>query len=387
LRLVLLATLLSVAVVLVFAEGLQRLSDWRKEVRRAERKDPYALLGVTPEGDPIYGDTKRGQMRMELTPHMLFATRPDQQLQGVRINAQGFRGADWNVARRPGVRRVIALGGSTAFGKEAHSDDRTWAADLERRLSESAPTEVLNAGVIAFDSNQERILLASRLLQYSPDLLIFFDGWNDFFNGGLARDGYGLQPPHFWELVDAIHRGQQVFRNVLRLSAFYRSVEEKLPGWRLALGLDEPVDRGYGRFEYRPEAVARYGRNLELMIRLGRAYGAASLVVTQPEIFQRRVPTDYEQHKRDQLELDGYADYARAHYAEYAAIARTVAAAEGVPFVVTDGIFDDLEGEVFTDLVHLTEHGQRKVAEVLAEPVERALRAHASRGAADRSAR
>lgn len=380
-RVKVLALLLVAAALLVFAECVQRASDWRKESHRADRKDPYSLRGVTPSGPLIRGDAKRGQLVLELTPHLLFVNRPGQQLQGVTINAQGFRGPDWQLAKPPGVRRIVALGGSTAFGKAATSDAQVWSAVLERTLAAHAPTEVLNAGVIGFDSAQEMILLASQLLDYQPDLVLFFDGWNDFFNGGQIPDGHGVEHPHFREVDAAIARGQQVFHNLLRFSAFYRGIERKLPGWRLALGIDAPEERGYGRFRHREDAVARYGKNLERMIRLARAYGAASLVAPQPEIFQRSAPTPFEQHKRDQLEEDGYARYARARYRDYLAIARQVADAEGVPFVDTSAIFEDIAEDVFTDLCHLTDRGQARVAEVFAPAAERAL---ANGGAPDR---
>ena len=106
LRVKLLAVLLLLSVVLGFAEVVQRLSDWRKEARRAGRDDPYALVGVTRSGDPVRGDAVRGRLLMELTPHLLFVTQPDQRLRGLRINAQGFRGADWRLEKRSGVRRV-----------------------------------------------------------------------------------------------------------------------------------------------------------------------------------------------------------------------------------------------------------------------------------------
>jgi lysophospholipase L1-like esterase len=237
---------------------------------------------------------------------------------------------------------------------------------------------VLNAGVIGFDSQQEMILLASELLDYRPDLVLFFDGWNDFYNGGQSPDERGVEHPHFRDVDAAIARGQQPFRNLLRYSAFYRALERKLPGWRLALGIDAPEERGYGRFRHREDAALRYGRNLERMIRLARAYGAASLVAPQPEIFQRRAPAGYEQYKRAQLEEDGYADYARAHYRDYLAVARRVADAEGVPFLDTSAIFEDLREDVFTDLCHLNDRGQARVAEAFEAPVEQAL---AARGA------
>ena len=369
------AVLLPVAFLLLFAELAQRVSDGRKAAARADRIDPYAVRGETRGGVPVKGDVERGRLVLELDPHLLFPIRPDQELPGLRINAQGFRGADWELAKPPGTRRVVVLGGSTAFGKAASSDTNTFAALLEERLAPRGAIQVLNAGMIAFDSNQERILLATRLLDYAPDLIVYFDGWNDFYYGGQRKDGRPPEHPHFQELEQALVDGRRPWLGLLRLSALYRGIERRWPGWRLSLGLDDPPDRGFGRFRHEPEAVARYRRNLERMIRLARAYGADSLVAPQPEIFDRADPSEFEQYKREQLESDGYADYARAHWRDYVRAAFEVARAEGVAQVALQDVFGDLEGDAFVDLVHLTDRGHARVADALRAPVQRVLEA------------
>ena len=317
--------------------------------------------------------SERGRLVLELSPHLLFTNRPGQDLEGLRVNAQGFRGADWELERSPGTRRIAVLGGSTAFGKAATRDARTFSGALEQQLDRVRATEVLNAGGIGFDSNQERIVLATELLDYRPDLVILFDGWNDFFNGGQRREGRPLEHPHFTELETALAEGRRPWRGLLRQSAFFRALERRWPGWMLAFDVSEPPDRSFGRFRHEPEAVAQYARNLERMVRLARAYGVASLVVPQPEIFDRKEPTEFEQYKREQLEADGYADYARAHWGDYVEAARRVALAEGAAYLAIQSIFDDLEGDVFTDPVHLTDLGHARVAQVLAPAVERVL--------------
>ncbi|MGH0030256.1 MAG: SGNH/GDSL hydrolase family protein [Myxococcota bacterium] len=373
----LLAIVLPVVLLLGFAELAQRASDWRKNAKRADRSDPYSIRAVTRTGHPIgaraIGGDVRGRLALELRPHLIFANRADQHLDGVTINAQGFRGGDWELERKPGTRRVIVLGGSTAFGKAASSDSRTFAARLEYRLQRRRATEVWSAGVIGYDSNQEAILLRSRLLDYRPDLLIFFDGWNDFYNSGRTPDGRQLEHPHFLEVEEALVEAERPWRNLLWQSAFVRGLERKWPAWRRSLGWDEPEEREFGIYRHSPEAVARYAKNLERMIRLARAYGVDSLVAPQPEIFDRAEPSEFEQYKRDQLEADGYAAYAQAHWLDYVGAARRVAEAEGVPFVEVQDLFDEAEGDVFTDLVHLTDLGQEIVAEALHEPVARVL--------------
>src|SRR5205085_51602 len=68
----------------------------------------------------------------------------------VRINSAGFRGADVPLAKRPGVVRIVATGGSTTFDGAVSGEDRTWPARLQywlNRLDPNRPVDVLNAGV------------------------------------------------------------------------------------------------------------------------------------------------------------------------------------------------------------------------------------------------
>ena len=68
----------------------------------------------------------------------------------MRINRQGFRGADVSLKKPDGTFRIMAIGASTTFDTQVSSGDQTWAARLEYWLNQSDlrdPVEVINAGV------------------------------------------------------------------------------------------------------------------------------------------------------------------------------------------------------------------------------------------------
>ena len=96
-------------------------------------------------------------------------------------NSHGFYGPEFDVEKEPGVFRIVCLGDScTHFGPDSYPDM------LRVYLDGTAPGkfEVINAGVIGYTSFQGRRLLESEVLDWSPDLVTVYFGWNDHW---LAR--------------------------------------------------------------------------------------------------------------------------------------------------------------------------------------------------------
>lgn len=90
-------------------------------------------------------------------PRELWAPRPGAVLpwtNGERINPDGYRGPQLEVARTPKTLRIAVIGGAAALGKGVRYED-TFAALVGRYVSEQAmPTEVMNLGVENFSVRQ-----------------------------------------------------------------------------------------------------------------------------------------------------------------------------------------------------------------------------------------
>jgi lysophospholipase L1-like esterase len=74
------------------------------------------------------------------------------------------------------------VGGSTMFGAGATSDETTIPGYLQHLLSEKDfefDIEVINSGIQGADSNTELNLIEQKLVTFSPNLIIIYDGWND----------------------------------------------------------------------------------------------------------------------------------------------------------------------------------------------------------------
>jgi GDSL-like Lipase/Acylhydrolase family len=92
-----------------------------------------------------------------------------------KSNLFKFRSPYEQVARRPGVKRIWALGDSFTWGdKIAHTED-TWPAQLERALREAGdvgPVEVVNTGHRGWNLKSKAELLRRFGWQWQPDLVI-----------------------------------------------------------------------------------------------------------------------------------------------------------------------------------------------------------------------
>jgi lysophospholipase L1-like esterase len=152
------------------------------------------------------------RMRYRLTPGF------EMELDGnsYRINTLGFRGSEEEVWDRPGVRRIVLLGDSYAFGLGVDQED-TLSAQLELRLEEPGqPIAVLNLGVPGFHTGQE-LALAERIgFELDPGLVVLLYCGNDEVGEAFQYD------PVYRVLYGDALPVPYVLKGALARSAIYR---------------------------------------------------------------------------------------------------------------------------------------------------------------------
>ena len=107
---------------------------------------------------------------------------PNQQSNSITINNLGFRGEEFSLEKLEGVYRIVMLGGSTMFGHGATSDQTTipgYVQELFQNYNNEYQIEIINGGVQGADSNYEVKIIENKIMNYSPDMVIVYDGWND----------------------------------------------------------------------------------------------------------------------------------------------------------------------------------------------------------------
>ncbi len=113
------------------------------------------------------------------------------------INSRGLRDREYPLDKPAGVRRILVLGDSYAWGYGV-SDDEIFTEILEQKLSlNDSKWQVLNSGVSGWGTDQQYLYLKEEGIHYEPDVVVLaFFLLNDPENNTHSRQ-YGLNKPLF----------------------------------------------------------------------------------------------------------------------------------------------------------------------------------------------
>jgi hypothetical protein len=139
---------------------------------RFARQHTYNFEGALGR-TPIFRKTEDAGLGWEPVPNSHMAD--------LRINSGGFRGREYGRVAGAGVTRIVFLGDSETFG-ERLQEDETVPGQLEIVLHEIDPTrnyEVLNFGVIGYNTSQEFNLLKKTAMAYEPSIVVLYYVFND----------------------------------------------------------------------------------------------------------------------------------------------------------------------------------------------------------------
>ena len=106
----------------------------------------------------------------------------DSNTDAININSFGFRGDEILKIKPDKTYRIFVVGASPVFGYGATSDETTISGFMQQLFDEGdfgIDIEVINSGLQAADSNKELKLVERKLVEFSPDLIIIHDGWDD----------------------------------------------------------------------------------------------------------------------------------------------------------------------------------------------------------------
>jgi lysophospholipase L1-like esterase len=181
------------------------------------------------------------QVRYDVSPSLGFRLKPNQvgytADKPMQTNALGLRGPERSRSKPAGVRRVLILGDSIAFGHGVAYPD-TFAQRLETLLnggSGQGSNEVIDAGVPAFNTQQEVTYFREEGLLFQPDVAVLALYWNDISSktgvtadseGRLIDDATPVNPGWYgrWSETPAGFRA----RNLLKRSSFLYFVVDRL---------------------------------------------------------------------------------------------------------------------------------------------------------------
>lgn len=141
------------------------------------------------------------------------------------INSHGLRDREYTYEKPSGMRRVLVLGDSFAWGYGVGDED-IFSKVLERRFeSEGRAWQVINTGVSGWGTDQQYLFLTGEGFRYQPDVVV------------LAL--YLLNDPREVQLSDVYGLSKPVF---LDTDLTLGNVPVPLPSWKKS-GIESPVER------------------------------------------------------------------------------------------------------------------------------------------------
>lgn len=161
----------------------------------------------------------------------------------VQCNSQGLRDREHSLARKPGIRRILVLGDSFAWGYGVENDEM-FSTRLERDLP---GTETINFGVTGYSAVQELARLDPEGFSYSPDwtVVLFCDNdlEGDFASKGSSRPYVELRGDGILHIENPVHEsvwapvgGWINLHSRLFVEIYYRFMllKERMNEWRTA---------------------------------------------------------------------------------------------------------------------------------------------------------
>ncbi len=274
-------------------------------------------------------------------------------------NSHGTRGPEFRVERSPGVRRIVAIGGSTTYGTLV-TDADAWPSVLGRTLGPGF--ELVNLGVPGYTSAENLIQTAFRVPELSPDVAIYYLGWNDLQNmhvKGLRQDYSDF---HVRQLFQGL--GLSPWRSRTRWASIYLSRRYAL---KMLLARDSYQPEGTtDQLTDRPDprALAIYTRNLRSIAALCRSMGVRALFVPQL-LNDERLTSD---RPYGWIPFVRQKDLPKA-LARYNDAMREVARETGTELIEA-GEPQPFSGVDFLDQGHFSAAGNRRFAGLLARYLE-----------------
>lgn len=273
-------------------------------------------------------------------------------------NSWGWRGYGFPLNAEKGRKRIICYGGSTTYCTGL-SDDKTWPYLLGEALGKGY--EVLNAGVPGYGTAEAIIQTALGQLDLSPDICIYYEGWNDLRNSHVEglRSDYSDFHGHYQ--VSNLQVGglkAQRFFLLQRLSQWLEHFLLKGEPYQLKGITSASVD---------PRALRIYRANLKTLADIGKARGLKMVFVPQV-VNVKRLTGDRPYgwvpfvKEKDLVKMNDV----------YNETMLKVCAEEGV-FCVESVLRARWEESDFQDRNHFSVQGSKKFARLVADDLSRSV--------------
>jgi lysophospholipase L1-like esterase len=225
-------------------------------------------------------------------PYLAYVPTPNYKKGLTFHNSLGYRNNEFPLEKPNGTFRIVALGGSSTYDVSIEDNEKTFTAQLEKRLKDEygyKQVQVINAGVPGYNSWEMLVNLEFRVIDLNPDLVIIYEGTNDVharlvdpsaYRGDDSgrRQAWQVPPVALWEqsaLLRIVSRGLNFTRQV-SIDDFVSS--PTYWSW--------PFEDRLNEDDINPTEILRknppifFRRNLEDMIAVAKEHGVGIMFAT-----------------------------------------------------------------------------------------------------------
>lgn len=282
-----------------------------------------------------------------------------------KMNNFGFRNS-YDITKEKGknIYRIIVLGGSAAWGTAASSNETVWTQVLENLLKKDTHNnyQVLNAGCSGYNSFQELMYLQFKLLQFCPDLIIVFDGYNDlFFSSLFPEQNYQYNICNNYEEEKEFFDNpvwKKMLQIILNDSSFYQLA--RIIRAKIIYEKSLPIRKMY----YHTKGIENYFYNIKSTSNILKGRGIKSLFILQPYLGLSGKSFSGEEQKmllKIAKERPYLVKLMHRLESEYIKFAKD----NDIVYYNTNKLFNSLSSQktVWHDHIHLNDLGQRILAQ------------------------
>lgn len=317
---------------------------------------------------------------------------------GIKHNSQGFRrDEDVPLEKPAGTYRIFLMGASTAYGMgglwphlqttyAVLKNSETIDAYLQKQLREALPgrnIEVINAAITSTWTHHELIYLNQTILKYHPDMILFLDGYNDFYFANPRHDQFA---DYSYNLQSRVIMGDPTLGSLaygnfwwfFRKSALAHVLGRSLRVVKLILSPKRPrptidVEKDMaGMQQVFPENALKMQRRIALILKDEKV---VPVFMLQPmlALMRGQKPMSEIEQKLFDFNINSYSiNYEpfilRAR--DYVVTQETAMANElGTNFIDLTGIYAGVPDQIFTDYAHLTPLGNELLAKHVVERI------------------
>lgn len=292
-------------------------------------------------------------------------------------NSLGFRAGEIAMPKPNNIYRIFILGGSTVEG--GFNEKWMISSYLQNKLQELTPDkkiEVINAGVIGYFSQNELILLETKIFDLEPDLVVIFDGRNDIYYSVL---------PGWKKRENGDYLAQQ---KILDSFINYPSLRQLLAYDAKILVKKSSFLTGLFRMVFRQGASSVYPNNIQINNEGAEAYldnlklakavleskGVKGALVFQPTLgYCKDNVSDYEisviNYLKD-VEKTNWINEIKVWWPRVGDMVKNIPDSENVKTYDLSCLFKDFKDTVYIDSVHYVPESYQEIGEKLAEIIK-----------------